>query len=145
MALKTKAQTAVAKGGSGKKGYYVEGHGHSKEEPIFTHPMQSARVPKFGKPTVYTICLYDDGCLTCNCPAWTMWAAKKKNMPRDCKHVLTLAKPLKEIHAKYKNGEDLSQFVYDAEDAAKIPPLVVHANKPIVDEGHVFGRVVIFD
>lgn len=84
---------------------WVEGHTHEAEKTaIYTWTRKSDRVGKAGKSPVYELDLYDDGCLSCTCPAWQYL---RKGKVRGCKHCDEIASDAKEKLVMYLKGQPL--------------------------------------
>jgi hypothetical protein len=66
-------------------------HGHNPdaaEGPVFSWALKSSRVVAGQSPT-YTVLLYRDGCMSCDCPSWLYQLKKDANgdkRVRTCKH-----------------------------------------------------------
>jgi hypothetical protein len=109
---------------------YVNSHEHLTDEPVFAWEIQSGRVTKGGRRTRYSIALFADGCVSCDCPEWA------NNL--NCKHITSLSDEVSETYAEYLRGKDVKPPAATVADDT--PPSRQEDGKPLPT--HVYGRVL---
>lgn len=95
------ARTATARTAASKRNI-------SKAPKVDTHiynwGFQSSKPRYMGRYITYEAQLYENGTTSCNCPGWVL---KRSGQERGCKHTKLIADEAKELHKKFKKGEDL--------------------------------------
>jgi len=80
---------------------YNDVHSHPTDSVIKIWTVNTPRKNAAGQEVKYEVLLYDDGCISCNCPGWTF---KRKGKPRECKHTREMVVMANETVELYKSG-----------------------------------------
>lgn len=79
----------------------------AKPQKIYGWPVTSSQ-EREGRVAKYTVWLYDDGSLSCDCPGWIFHRKKNDGM---CKHTRSVKDEAKDLLARHKRGEELPSEV----------------------------------
>ena len=115
---------------------WKEEHSHANEEALFIWQVRSSRVSKSGKSPLYTVSLYKDGCISCDCPGWMF---KRTGKPRGCKHTISLEEEAKQYLKMHKKGEKLPELILP--ESVSSSPLSKKEEVSTIQ----YGRVLQFD
>lgn len=111
---------------------------------IYNWGFQSS-IPRYmGQYITYEAQLYEDGTTSCNCPGWVM---KRSGQERGCKHTKLIADEAKELHKKFKKGEDLPTVAITEEQINRLKNSKAGAAAAAAGETTAikFGRIVETD
>ena len=102
----------------------------SDDGVIFSWEFKSSRVTA-GRSPKYTILLFKDKLLSCDCPGWTFQRRDTAGnlKPRSCKHLFQVEDEAKILHKKWKNGEALPTM--EVEPAAPQAAAPASIAKPV--------------